>query len=270
VERFMGLDPVREGCLAIIRCAGAEPVHPPLEEERTEDLARGSRCAILDDPPQAILDVHDRTRHDDGSGVVDFSSLLTTRANAVNLHGAEWSESGCPLPDCIAERRSRRNYVPRNIPREFVEAMLRLMRLDEDRGGPWRYAPAGLLVQNVTGLDAGFYLPTDGGHGPVIHGSMMREMARICLEQMWLMSASLHVMFLADLAALERSLGPIGYRVAMLSAGRLGQRVYLGAVQHDLGACGIGAYFDDEAERFLHLGASEKMLYMVAAGPVKK
>jgi nitroreductase len=55
----------------------------------------------------------------------------------------------------------------------------------------------------------------------------------------------------------------------MLEAGRLGEMVYLAATAYGLGACGIGAIFDDEARTLLALGDSSALLYLVAAGPVK-
>ena len=56
----------------------------------------------------------------------------------------------------------------------------------------------------------------------------------------------------------------------MLTAGRLGQRIYLGATSLGLGCCGIGAFYDGEAATLLGLNQASAMLYLLAVGPVKR
>ena len=68
----------------------------------------------------------------------------------------------------------------------------------------------------------------------------------------------------------DRTWGPRGYRYAMLAAGRLGQTIYLGATALGLGCCGIGALYDEEARQLLGLNKKAALLYLVAAGPVKR
>jgi nitroreductase len=55
----------------------------------------------------------------------------------------------------------------------------------------------------------------------------------------------------------------------MLEAGRMGEMLYLSAASMGIGCCGIGAFYDEEARRFLELGATSRLLYLVAVGPVK-
>ncbi len=56
----------------------------------------------------------------------------------------------------------------------------------------------------------------------------------------------------------------------MMLAGILGQMIYLAATATGCGACGIGAIYDKEAAGLLNLKAPCSLLYLVAAGPVKK
>jgi nitroreductase len=56
----------------------------------------------------------------------------------------------------------------------------------------------------------------------------------------------------------------------MMSAGRLGQRLYLAATALGLGCCGIGAFCDWEAADLLGLNRSSRLLYLVAVGKVKR
>jgi nitroreductase len=103
----------------------------------------------------------------------------------------------------------------------------------------------------------------------VTSGLFTDQMARICLDQAWLAGAAVHFLFMADLKVLDQMWGPRGYRYAMMTAGRLGQRVYLATTAMGLGCCGIGAFYDMEAANLLGLNKESRLLYLVAAGPVK-
>ena len=101
-------------------------------------------------------------------------------------------------------------------------------------------------------------------------GFWMDKMAHVCLDQAWLANCALHFVFLTNLDCLEQTWGPRGYRYAMLTAGRLGQRIYLGTTAMGIGCCGIGAFYDDEAARLLGLNEQTRLLYLVAVGPLKR
>jgi nitroreductase len=74
---------------------------------------------------------------------------------------------------------------------------------------------------------------------------------------------------MSNLEILEKQWGARGYRHAMMTAGRLGHAVYLGATALGLGACGIGALYDREARELLGLNGESALLYLVAAGHTK-
>jgi nitroreductase len=95
-------------------------------------------------------------------------------------------------------------------------------------------------------------------------------MARICLDQRWLANAGIHFIFLTNLEVVECTWGARGYRYAMLTAGRTGQRLYVAATAMGLGYCGIGALYDGEAAALLGLNEASVLLYLVAVGAVKK
>ena len=80
----------------------------------------------------------------------------------------------------------------------------------------------------------------------------------------------MHVLFFANLEILERCWGSRGYRYAMLTAGRLGERLYVAATAMGIGCCGIGAFYDGEAAVSLGLNDHSRLLYLVALGPVKR
>jgi nitroreductase len=105
--------------------------------------------------------------------------------------------------------------------------------------------------------------------GLVAAGSFMDKMAHICLDQTWLANSAIHFLFLANLDAVDRVWGPRGYRYAMMTAGRMGERLYLAATALGLGCCGIGAFYDLEGATLLGLNRESRLLYLVAVGPIK-
>ena len=130
----------------------------------------------------------------------------------------------------------------------------------------------GFLVGQEEGMEPGFYL-LDGkkeSWASVSSGQFMARSTSICLDQAWLVNAGAHFLFLANLEVLDKTWGPRGYRYAMLTAGRLGQRLYVAAEAMGMGCCGIGALYDSEAMDMLGLNESSRLLYLVAVGNVKR
>jgi len=128
---------------------------------------------------------------------------------------------------------------------------------------------AGFLAGNIDGVGPGFYLlnPFQRKFGLAAPGAFVHQMAAVCLDQEWLRNASVHFLFMID----PDHTGSRGYRHALLTAGRLGHMINLGAQALGLGSCGIGALYDDEAGALLGLNDSElNLVYLVAAGAVKR
>jgi SagB-type dehydrogenase family enzyme len=101
-------------------------------------------------------------------------------------------------------------------------------------------------------------------------GDMLAPMAAACLDQAWLANAAVHFFMATDLRVLDAERGPRGYRHAQITAGRIGQALYLGATAMGLGCCGIGAYYDDEVRQVLGLPEGAAMIYLLGVGPVKR
>jgi nitroreductase len=55
----------------------------------------------------------------------------------------------------------------------------------------------------------------------------------------------------------------------MLTAGRMGQRLYMAATAMGMECCGIGAFYDGEAAELLGLNEGSRLLYLVSVGLVK-
>lgn len=267
VNRFLGVDPQFEGCLAQVYCAGNAKELPAESAARltSSDIPSASGEASVSPPPDLLLAAHEVT-----------SSFARCPARGV---GAPLGETS-PLPDPIAPasvsaamagRQSRRNFVPREgKTRDLVDVI----------GMVCHDAPpvttdavnVGFLAGRSRGLTPGYHRINRSNCSTTLlnQGNYLGRSAVTCLDQGWIENAAMHFVFTADLPMLEQTCGPRAYRYATLEAGRLGQRVYLTATAKQLGACGIGAYFDEEAVELLGLGQGQELLYLVAAGPVRK
>jgi SagB-type dehydrogenase family enzyme len=129
----------------------------------------------------------------------------------------------------------------------------------------------GFLAGNAEGFDPGLYLldPSSSSITRIDSGSFMDRMAHTCLNQGWLANAAVHFLFISNLDSVDQVWGSRGYRYAMMTAGMLGERLYLMGTAMGLGCCGIGAFYDTEAARLLGLNSTSRLLYLVAVGPVK-
>jgi SagB-type dehydrogenase family enzyme len=192
------------------------------------------------------------------------------------LPGFPSPAEGMNLDRAVFSRRSRRNYVTTPLSGEGWQALWSSLAYFEEKGPeegwPPRQALAlGCLAGRAEGIPPGFYL-LDGQSkslGLAAAGSFTRAMTGICLDQAWLAQAAVHFLFMGNLVRLDEQWGPRGYRYALMTAGRLGERLYLTATALGLGCCGIGALYDQEAADLLGLNTDSRLFYLVAVGPVK-
>jgi len=206
-----------------------------------------------------------------------IDSLGLTTEEPVHIPKVEKWPEVMHYPDSVFKRRSNRNFVRSSLSADAFAALLELLCAENGRRGgtPSRGAEAlsvGCLVGNVTGWEPGFYiLDAEKETLRLVYKALiMDRMAHAALDQAWLANCGVHFLFLSNLELLDRTWGPRGYRYAMLNAGRLGQRLYLGATAMRIGCCGIGAIYDGEAAELLRLGPHCSLLYLVAVGTLRK
>jgi len=271
VGEYLGLDPAREGCLAVLRAGGAEPVHPAPPGPLPAQAAAWSRTASADALPRELASVHALC-----SGRFKPGAALP-RPEASRLGaGLAWQDIP-PLPAtapatglfrAMSARRSRRAYTGDRLPDGALGQMLGVLSAPLHPSGhacenacmAGFLAMPGFFLLNRTALRAA--MVRDGNIGPI--------MAAISLDQFWMRDAALQLVFLADLPSLEANLGDRGYRAALIGAGRLGHRIYLAAESLGLGACGVGAFYDAEAADVLGLPDGTGLLYTVAVGAPRR
>jgi len=283
INVLIGTSGRREVCLACTAIPDAKAGQMPSADELKPlpaDICGRSQVSAAEKSFAEIEKIHAAGYcHGPQREVADDMAALLGILPSTWAHFGKSQVSGdeLGLSDAILRRRSRRNYVRRPLSFENFTRLLDLIWLarkhDSAADGRMNATIAlGFLAGGVDGLDAGFYLVDAGSrrYGLVKGGAFVEKMAAACLDQKWLAQAAVHFLFMANLECLDRWYGPRGYRYAMLSAGQLGQMVYLGATALGLGACGIGAVYDDEARILLGLNPESSLLYLTAAGPVKQ
>ncbi len=280
INHLLGLDENREVALAVCRVKGAFEQDGRLESRTIEDLSEAVKEASRVSPHEFDTSVV-RAVHTAGYERVLPGKTDLDMGNAIGIIPESWvsvsSESpphiSVSYPDAVFRRRSSRNFVAEPLPISYLRALVNVLSAT-DHGGKERYARSictGFLTGGVESLRDGFYLMDEekNGFGLIKPGAFAGPMSHICLDQGWMGGASLHFMFMTNMDVLERSWGPRGYRYAMMTAGRMGETLYLAAAALGLGCCGIGAFYDGEAGGLLGLNEASRVLYVVSLGVVK-
>jgi SagB-type dehydrogenase family enzyme len=283
MNRYLGLDPTLEGTLALVSLPG------PSSEDKGRSLAipdlsdsfkDASRVSQRESSYPLIQEIYEA-----GGETNSEKKLLFPWSLNIDPEPIEWAPIIPPeswpekltYAEAVSRRRSKRNFIPESLSSRTFNALLEGLSLDipgllEVPGNSNSFLSLGLLTESVEVVSQGFYLINKKTLqvGLVKPGHFVRPMAHICLDQMWLANAALHFLFLANLDVLDHHWGPRGYRYAMMTAGRLGERLYLIASALGLGCCGIGAFYDQEAADLLGLDEANRMLYLVAVGSLKR
>lgn len=126
-----------------------------------------------------------------------------------------------------------------------------------------------LYAHGIEGLPRGVYryAPQQGELQPVRSGDQRVAAAGLSLGQDLAGNACVAFSMIADLDRATQAYGDRGYRYAFFEAGAIGQRLYLAAESHGMGATGIGAFFDDEVHRYLNVAPEQgQVVYHFAIG----
>ncbi|MGA2497193.1 MAG: SagB family peptide dehydrogenase [Tepidisphaeraceae bacterium] len=184
-------------------------------------------------------------------------------------------EKGDALGPVIARRRSASSFAAR--PMAFSK--LAELNWQAFRGGT--YSPlrpdgphAALVrpfwfINAVDGLESGiwYFHPVQDAWSVIRRGDFRQHAAALCLDQEHAGSAGAVCFMVANLVTLLTKSGPDAYRLAHLEAGIVGQRLAIAATAMGLGVGSIGAFYDEDARRFLGLSQTGwELLYCVAVG----
>ncbi len=171
----------------------------------------------------------------------------------------------------IATRRSVRRFSRAALPLDalagvLAEMMARTPALLSDA------VRVNLVINTVAGLPPGAYRYESSSHALVPRGASAdrRATARAAaLDQDVIGEAAVVFVLSIDRATFAADpSGPArGYRHAFLEAGLVGERIYLEAGRRGLGACAVGAFYDDEAAALVGIDpAREWVVHFAALG----
>ena len=281
IDHFLGLDSSREATLALISLPDPDQNREP-ELRAIPDLdplvLQASRVADTETRYPIIQElVNSASAHKGRDVVLPTDPLGFDVKKWLPLERQEQWPEKIKYPANLFSRRSKRNFIRQSVSAEAFKAILEGVsaEISCNQDIPEHSESShtvGLLVGQVEGFIPGFYLLDRSTYrlGLVKEGNFLWPMAHISLDQMWLAQAGFHLLFISDPADLDHHRGPRGYRYSLISAGRLGERLYLLATALGLGCCGIGAFYDQEAAELLGLDGNNRLIYFLAVGVIKK
>ena len=196
------------------------------------------------------------------------------RLPAVDLAG------GMSAAQAINVRRSTRTYAADAMTLPELSRLLHLASgISADRfGNARRTSPSsGALypvelypvVHNVSGVQQGVYHYAYEPHALelVREGDFRQRLVDQALAQEFLGQCGVVVFMSQILQRMRPRYQDRSYRYGLVEIGHIGQNLYLAATSMGLGACGVGAFLDDDINEMLGLdGSEEAAIYLVAVG----
>ncbi len=190
---------------------------------------------------------------------------------------------GLATEEAIARRRSVRAYSGAPLDAATLSRVLMLTGgiVTSEWGSPHRAAPSsGALypievypvVHNVDAVDPGVYHYGIERHvlEQVAAGDFRQRVVEQSLHQEFLGQCNAVVFLTMIMQRMRFKYQDRSYRYGLLEAGHIGENLYLAATSLGLGACGVGAFMDDDINRMLGVdGVEEAVVYMLAVGNAK-
>ena len=283
LDSLLGVDDLREGsicCISISGGTGLAPVPDAVIKPLSHSIRAAGRVSAAELTYPEIATIHDASKQIKDN---DAKSAIGTADLGLGLTGtystvvdSEISTAALNYSETVLKRRSRRNFIHSAIEAGHLNYMLTLLchackEPADENPEISSSVCTGFISGNINGVDPGFYVldPFARTTARVFSGHVIEKMTAVCLDQAWLKNAAVHFVFMSNLEMSGEKWGARGYRYAMLTAGRLGHAVYLGATALKLGCCGIGALYDNEARQVLRCNEASALLYLVAVGNIK-
>lgn len=181
------------------------------------------------------------------SSSASFGEVVRSRRSALDFRGGEESISISQLAPLL--RSTQEPLFADFATARFVHLYLYVHRVEGLSPGVYRYWPEHSELEKVMG------------------GDQRLAAAALSLGQTLAGKACLVFSIIGDLENATRRYGDRGYRYVHFEAGAVGQRVYVASEALGLRATGIGAFFDDEVNRYLSVSPElGQVVYHFAVG----
>ncbi len=190
------------------------------------------------------------------------------------------ADNSMTLDEALNQRKSVRRFRPELISlgqlSHLIWASTGIQRTEQ--GYEFRTAPSAgalypietyIIAHHVRDLEPGAYHYGIRNHEleRVRSGDMRRPIVAAALGQEMCAEAAAVFVWTAIFARAKWKYAQRAYRYIYLDAGHIAENLALAAVSLGLGACPIGALFDDEVNKLLEVdGTDESVVYMSVAG----
>jgi|LSQX01.3.fsa_nt_gb SagB-type dehydrogenase family enzyme len=186
------------------------------------------------------------------------------------------------LTTALQNRRSLRMFTGSAITEEQLSYLLWAAQGITGESEMFRSSPSAgaihpidiyIAIQKVTGLPIGIwrYYPKDHMLELIEEGpNAISALGKACMMQPAVLRAPVLFCFVATPYRTVWKYGIRGYRDIFLDAGHICENLYLAGTQEELGICGIGAFYDDDAHKALRLSEEQIFLYAAACGHPKR
>jgi SagB-type dehydrogenase family enzyme len=210
-----------------------------------------------------------------------FPELYKTYPDAPRIALSEPElDGGSSTARTIADRRSTREYSAQPLTEaELAQVLFLCTGVSGDRwGNARRTAPSSgalypiesyAVVHNVEGLERGVYHYAMREHELelVRPGDFRSITVEQAIGQEFLGACGAVIFLSQVIQRMRPKYQDRSYRYGLLEAGHIGENGYLAAVSLGLGACGVGAFMDDQINDMLGIdGVEEAAVYMLAVG----
>ena len=209
-------------------------------------------------------------RSSKGSGETSFAESASTGSGEIKLPSP--ASSTRSFGEVARMRRSALDFLGGNRSMSLAQlsAILAVTAqpLSADFAGT-RFIRLYLYAHRVDGLQPGVYRfwPERAELEQTRSGNQRVAAAGLSLGQNLAANACVTFSMIGDLDRATRTYGDRGYRYVHFEAGAIGHRLYLAAEAFGLGATGIGAFYDDEVQRYLNLVPNQgQVVYHFAIG----
>ena len=189
-------------------------------------------------------------------------------------------KSQTSVEEALQRRKSRRSFLNLPLALDEVSQVLwsaqGITREDFYRTAP---SPGALypleiyvFVGNVIGVSKGIYKYKPYEHEliKVADGDKRYELSVAALEQDFLDSAAIDILFCAVFERVTKKYGNRGITYVHIEVGHASQNVYLQCEALNLGTVAIGAFENEKVKKIFKMEPSEEPLYIMPIGRIKK
>ena len=189
----------------------------------------------------------------------------------------DFSLGKTPLIDAIAQRRSKRKFLPEALTLEELSFLLWATQGPSGSSYRLRTAPSAgarhpfetyLIINNVDGVKPGLYRYLVVEHALLLLGTAPK-ITDACLGQAFCDDAAVVFVWTAIPYRTEWRYSIIAHKMIAIDAGHVCQNLYLACGAIQAGTCGIGAYDHKKIDALIGVdGAEEFTVYLAPVGKV--